>query len=154
MNTLLIAQAASKQGGLRPPRLRQRMGAWAAALAMACAAPVAVHAHGGASELSAISLLPVAVVVAAPAMVLSAGATLTVVSVEASAQGTVWVLERASDGVRASVELAAGSAVAVGTAVMVTAVSTGWILSAAGQAIAFVPNEIGASLLYNERVTR
>jgi len=154
MNPIHTSQAASRQAGLRSTGLRQRMGAWAAALAIACTAPAAVHAHGGASELSAISLLPVAVVVAAPAMVLSAGASLTVVAVEASARGTVWVLERASDGVRASVELAAGSAVAVGTAVLVTAVSTGWILSAAGQAIAFVPNEIGASLLYNERVTR
>jgi len=32
--------------------------------------------------------------------------------------------------------------------------ASGWLISAAGQAIAFVPNEIGASLLYNERVTR
>ena len=28
------------------------------------------------------------------------------------------------------------------------------VLSAAGAAIAFIPNEIGAALLYNERVTR
>jgi hypothetical protein len=32
--------------------------------------------------------------------------------------------------------------------------STGWVLSAAGEAIAFVPNEIGRALLYNERITR
>ena len=43
---------------------------------------------------------------------------------------------------------------AVGTVVAVTVVSTGWVLSAAGTAIAFVPNMIGAALLYNERVTR
>ena len=110
--------------------------------------------NNGASELSAISLLPVAVVIAAPSLVLSAGATLSVVAVEASAEGTVWVLERASDGARASVRLAGQSAVAVGTGVVVTAMSAGWLLSAAGQAIAFIPNEIGKSLLYNERVTR
>jgi len=28
------------------------------------------------------------------------------------------------------------------------------VLSAASEAIAFVPDEIGASLLYNERITR
>jgi len=28
------------------------------------------------------------------------------------------------------------------------------VLSAAGKAIAFIPNEIGKALLYNERVTR
>ena len=75
-----------------------------------------------------------------------------------SAAGTVWVLERASDGARASIELAGrrrpALSVAAGTVVVVTAISTGWVLSAAGQAIAFVPNEIGAALLYNERVTR
>jgi hypothetical protein len=38
--------------------------------------------------------------------------------------------------------------------VVATALSTGWVLSAAGQAIAFVPNEIGRALLYNERITR
>ena len=44
--------------------------------------------------------------------------------------------------------------VAAGTAVVVTAFSAGWVLSAAGKAIAYIPNEIGAALLYNERVTR
>jgi len=77
---------------------------------------------------------------------------------EASATGTVYVLERASDGARASLRFAGRAAGAVsagiGTAVLVTAISTGYVLSAASEAIAFVPNEIGASLLYNERITR
>jgi len=42
----------------------------------------------------------------------------------------------------------------VGTAIGVVAISTGWILVNASQAIAFIPNEIGAALLYNERITR
>ena len=42
----------------------------------------------------------------------------------------------------------------IGGAVLVTAVASGWVLSAAGQAIAFIPNEIGRALLYNERLTR
>jgi hypothetical protein len=110
------------------------------------------------SAVSALSALPIAVSIAAPVMILSAGAALTVVAVEASATGAVWVLERASDGARASVRLgtqAAGAlSLAAGTVVVVTAVSTGWVLSTASQAIAFIPNEIGAALLYNERVTR
>ena len=118
-----------------------------------------VRAHpSDLSEASALSMLPIAVSVAAPAMILSAGATLTVVAVETSVDGTVWVLERASDGARASVRLSAQAAgalsVAAGTAVVVTAFSAGWVLSAAGKAIAYIPNEIGAALLYNERVTR
>ena len=120
--------------------------------------PAMAHGPSGGSELSALSMLPVAVSVAAPVALLSAGAALTVVAVEASATGTVWVLERASDGVRGSVLLSAdvahGASVLVGSAVLVTALSAGWVLSAAGKAIAFVPNELGRALLHNERVTR
>jgi hypothetical protein len=108
-------------------------------------------------EASMLSTLPIAVSIAAP-VVLSAGAVLTVVAVEASATGTVWVLERASDGARSTLRLSAqavgGLSVVAGTAVLVTVLSTGWVLSAAGTAIAFIPNEVGAALLYNERVTR
>lgn len=116
------------------------------------------RAQSEASAASALSALPIAVSIAAPVMILSAGAALTVVAVEGSATGAVWVLERASDGARASVRLGAqaagGLSVVAGTVVVVTAVSTGWVLSAASRAIAFIPNEIGAALLYNERVTR
>ena len=116
------------------------------------------HAHPNASDASVLSALPIAMSVAAPVMLLSAGAMLTVVAVEATSVGTVWVLERASDGAQASVRLGAqaagGLSVAAGTAVLVTAMSAGWVLSAAGRAIAFIPNEIGTALLHNERITR
>ena len=118
---------------------------------------VAAQAQSEASALSALSGLPIAVSVAGPVLVLSAGAALTVVAVEASVGGTVWVLERASDGarmtLRVSGQVAGGLSVAAGTVVLCTALSTGWVLSAAGQAIAFIPNTIGAALLYNERVS-
>jgi hypothetical protein len=127
-----------------------------AAIALTCAAPT--RAQSTISEASALSALPIAVSVAAPFAVLSAGAALTVVSVEATSTGAVWVLERAADGTRASVRLVgrglAGASVAAGTVVVCTALSTGWVLSAAGEAIAFMPNEIGRALLYNERITR
>ncbi len=116
------------------------------------------HAHSEASQASALSMLPVAVSVAAPSMILGAGAVLTVVSVQASATGTVWVLERASDGARATLHfsghVAQGAALPVGGAVMVTALASGHVLSAAGNAIAFIPNEMGRALLHNERITR
>ena len=117
------------------------------------------HAHpSGASDASALSILPIAVSVAVPTMVLSGGVMLTAVAVEASAQGTVYVFERASDGARLSLNVGSQAAgvisLGVGTAVAVSVIGTGWILSAAGQVIAFVPNEIGKALLYNERVTR
>jgi hypothetical protein len=70
----------------------------------------------------------------------------------------VWVLERASDGVRISLrtagQLAKGVAVSAGTAVAVSVIGTGVVLSAAGEVIAFIPNEIGKALLHNEQVSR
>ncbi len=118
----------------------------------------AARAHTEVSEASALSTLPVAVSVAAPSMILGAGAVLTVVSIQASATGTVWVLERASDGARATLHfsghVAQGAALSIGGAVMVTAVTSGVVLSAAGNAIAFIPNEMGRALLHNERITR
>jgi hypothetical protein len=116
------------------------------------------RAHPEVSEASALSMLPVAVSVAAPSMLIAGGAVLTVVSIQASAAGTVWVLERASDGARATLHfsghLAQGAVLSLGGAVMVTAIASGWVLSTAGQAIAFIPNELGRALLYNERITR
>jgi len=115
---------------------------------------VSAHAHAQASEASALSALPIGVLSAMPVVIVASGASLTVRAVEASADGTTWVLERAADGVRASVKLAGNASVAVGTSVIVTAVAAGNVLSVAGKAIAFIPNEIGAALLHNERVTR
>lgn len=110
------------------------------------------------SEASALSALPVAVSVAAPVMILSGGVLLSVVAVEASANGTIWIVERASDGARASLrfsgQLAQSSLLAVGGVITVTALSTGYVLSAAGQAIAFVPNAIGRALTHHEPITR
>jgi hypothetical protein len=115
------------------------------------------HPEHAASEASALSALPVAVSVTAPSMVLSAGVVLTVVSVQVVGENTIWVLERASDGARVMIrwgsQAVGVASMAVGAAVTVTALSAGYVLSAAGQAIAFVPNALGASLLYNERLS-
>jgi len=136
---------------------KTRMAALLLALTLATAS-FGARAHDEPSEASALSALPVAMIVAAPAMMLAGGVMLTVVSVQASTTGTVWVLERASDGARATLQFsgnaAATSLAASGSAVTVTALATGWLISTAGQAIAFVPNQIGASLLHNERITR
>ena len=126
-------------------------------LALAGASPARAHREA-ASEASVLSTLSMAVSVAVPAGLMVSGAAFTVMAVSAAAEGTVWVLERASDGARFSVTLSAASvgaaSLAVGTTVTVLACSAGWVLSAAGRAIAFIPNELGKALLYNERVTR
>jgi hypothetical protein len=128
------------------------------AAALSAALMTTARAQSEASELSALSLLPAAVSVATPSMLLAGGAVLTLVSVQASAVGTVWVLERASDGARATLHfsghVAQGALLSAGTAVAITALASGYVLSAAGQAIAFIPNELGRALLYNERITR
>ncbi len=126
----------------------------AAVCGLGLLAGLPARAQGDASAASALSALPVVVSVAAPVAVLGSGVALTVVAVETSATGTVWVLERASDGARASLHFGGQVSAALGTAVIVTAVSTGWVVSAAGAAIAFIPNEIGRALLHDERITR
>ena len=93
----------------------------------------------------------------APIGVISAGATLVVISVEVTTLATIWVLQRASDGAKVVIRLSAQGAgavsVGVGTVVMLTAISTGWVLVAGSEMLAFIPNELGKALLYNERVT-
>ena len=136
------------------------------ALSLALSVPTGAQAQ---SELSAISVAPVALSVVtvsatgaalsvAPSAILSAGATLVVVSVEVVGGVTVWVLERASDGVRVSLrtsgQLAKGVVVSTGATVAVSVIASGTVLSVAGEVIAFIPNEIGKALLYNEQVSK
>lgn len=94
---------------------------------------------------------------AVPAALAVSGAVLVVKAVEVSARGTVIVLERASDGARASVALSgrvASDVVAgVGTVVAVSVIGAGVLLSAAGEVLCFIPNELGRALLHNERLT-
>ena len=141
------------------------------AAGVVCAAlEVANPARAQSEASAALSMLPVAsvvgtasvasaaagAVVTVPAALSVGGAVLTVRAVEASAVGTVYLLERASDGAQVSVEVVgrgvAGLAYAVGTVVTCSVIGTGVILSAAGEAIAFVPNAIGRALLHNERL--
>ena len=141
-----------------------------AVLVTALAAGLPAHAGQNLSEASlALSLAPVALSVgmvsatgavlsAVPLAVLSAGTALVVVSVEVIGGATVWVLERVSDGVRISIKTAGGlseaARVSAGTAVTVSVIGAGTLLSTAGEVIAFIPNELGKALLHNEKVTR
>lgn len=138
-----------------------------AAILIASSTILPAQAQSDASALSAISALPVAsvvvagaaasAVIAAPAMLSVAGTVLVVKAVEASAHATVIVLERASDGARVSLRIVgnglAASGMVAGTAVVVSVIGAGVILSTAGEAIAFIPNALGQALLHNERLT-
>ena len=138
------------------------------ALVLGLATAPAAHAQSDASLL--VSALPIASVVVGTAVSVGAstavvalpvalsvdGAKLIVKGVKASAKGTVLLLESASDGAAASIELSAGalgaSAASVGTTILVSVVGAGVLLSAAGEVIAFIPNEIGKALMHNERL--
>ena len=147
--------------------MRKMFAGLLAALTLATAAIAPVHAHGEASVLSSLSALPVASIVggsavagslvAVPLALSVTGAVLTVTAVEASANGVVLVLERASDGAQASVELLgrglAGLAIGVGSVVGCSVIGTGVVLSVASEAIAFIPNTLGRALLHDERLS-
>ncbi len=144
-----------------------------AALAIASSALVGhvTTAHAQSEASLVLSALPIAsvvvvgagastaagAVVAVPVILSTAGAVLVVKTVESTARGTVYVLERASDGARASIELSGkavgGASLVAGTAVVVSVIGAGVVLSAFGEAIAFIPNELGRALLHNERLT-
>ncbi len=128
------------------------------ALLIAFAAAGPARAQRSSSEISEASLVPVAISVALPVVLVAGVGSIVVTGVQASAEGTVWVVENVADGVKGSIcfagHVAGGVSVAVGTVITVTAVATGMVLSAAGHVIAFVPNEIGRSLSYNQRVSR
>lgn len=112
---------------------------------------------GAGSAIAGSAAAGAVAVSAVPAALAVSGAVLVVKAVEVSARGTVIVLERASDGARASVELsgraASGVVAGVGTAVAVSVIGAGVVLSAAGEVLCFIPNELGRALLHNERLT-
>jgi hypothetical protein len=138
------------------PILRHASFTAALALSLACSAPA--RAQSSASELSDLSLLPVAVSAALPVMLVAGVGSVVVQGVEVSADGVVWVVRSTVDGAVASVRVAGHAAgavsVAVGTVITVTALAAGTLLCVAGEAIAFIPNEIGRAMLYHQKVSR
>lgn len=160
------------------PRPLTRMGSAAAALALSLAlgglgplaAPAQAQEPSAASELSGLSALPLASVTAvasvgsaaaasvviAPAVLLSATGQLLLVAAEASADGTVWLLERASDGARVVARFAGDTrrlaTIHSGRAVTVVPVAAGWLLAADGTVLAYVPRDEQARLLYDQRI--
>lgn len=146
--TALLVSFTFFAGVAAPPRAQAQSEA-SAALSMVPLASVV----GGASVAGASATA----VVAVPAALSVGGSILTVIAVEASVDGVVYVLERASDGARASIRIAGrvaeGAAIAVGTTVAVSVIGAGIVLSAAGEVIAFLPNALGRALLHNERLS-
>ena len=132
---------------------------FAAAFSLAFVAGGA-RARPEAEVLGDLSTLPIASVTASPhaaaAPVAPSGAVFVVKGVEASAYATVYTLEGLSDGARIGVEIAGRDARRVpavaGTVVTATALSTGTVLAAGSDPIAFIPNALGRALLGTRRI--
>jgi hypothetical protein len=154
---LTIAPSPTPPFHMEPPTAFQSRAA-ALAMALGLAASSSAQAGRSLSQISEESLVPVAISVALPVVLLAGASSIVVTGVQASADGVVWFVETAADGVKGSICFAgnavAASAVAVGTAVVITATATGLVLSAAGHVVAFIPNEIGRTLSYNQRVSQ
>jgi hypothetical protein len=142
---------------VKPPSAT-RTGLVSLAIAASLSAHPVAHAGGSASQVSEASLVPVAISAAIPVVLIAGAGSVVVTGVQASAEGTVWLVENIADGVKGSIcfaGTAAGmSAIAAGTVVVVTVVASGMLLSTAGRVIAFIPNETARSLSYNQRVSR
>ncbi len=149
VNKAVMACVVSLMFGAGSARAQSEGSAEMSLLPLASVAgAVAVVGASATAGVMAVSALPIALSVT--------GAVLVVKAVEVSARGTVYVLERASDGARVSVAVSAqaaqASALAVGSAVEVGLLTAGVVLSAAGKVLAFIPNEVGQALVHNERV--
>ncbi|WP_234264423.1 hypothetical protein [Hydrogenophaga sp. NFH-34] len=129
-----------------PVRAQSEASLALSALPVASVVGAGASAAGGAAALSTV-----------PAALTLSGAVLVVKAVDVSARGTVIVLERVSDGARTSVEVtghaASGVGASVGTAVAVSVIGAGVVLSAAGEVLCFIPNALGRALLHNEKIT-
>lgn len=108
------------------------------------------------SEASAFMAEGSAVVVAGSMSALAGAGKVVVKGLEASGDVVTVVLAGASEGVEASVRLsgkaAKGLSVAAGTVVSVSVISSGYLLVASGQVLAFVPNELGKALFHHSPV--
>jgi hypothetical protein len=133
--------------GLAPTPGRAQSEALSTASALPLASAVAIGS-GAAAGFSAVAELPLALA--------ESGAELVVVGVQASADGSVYLLRRASDGAEASIafsrEVAGGISLATGDVLVSTTLAAGTLLSLAGEALAFIPNAFGETLLHHERV--
>lgn len=140
---------------LRPrPSLVTAM-ALMAALAVGSAAQAAPQSND-ASRASAISLAPSMEAGALAVLVAEAGSELVVTALRPVGQGVELVLTASATGASAALTLGAeslrASGIVVGTVLTVTAASAGLLIMAGAEVIAFVPNEIAASLAHHRRL--
>lgn len=133
----------------------------ALSICLACSVTPQVQASGdeAASALSNASSLVAqgsATVLYGSLSAVAASGAVVIESVQLAGDASMVVLAGASDAASVTLRLSGkaieGASLVAGASVVVLAVSTGYVLVAAGQVLAFVPNEIGRSLLHHSRV--
>ncbi|MFL9926285.1 hypothetical protein PQR62_18565 [Herbaspirillum lusitanum] len=135
------------------PRALMTRTAIAFALCTALAGQPAA-AQSTASDASAISVVASVV---APAFFISEASEYVVKGVEASANGTVYVLEKIGSGVRGSVTVGANisgaMSVGVGEVIKLSTTAAGTLLISAGKVLAIIPNALGKSLMQSRKIS-
>lgn len=129
------------------------------AAVIALAGPMARAEGGqGLSEASALSVDGSAQIVSGSVKGIQGSAELVVESVVFLADGVRCVLRGAAEVGRVVIliplKVAGAASLVVGQTVEITTQATGWLITKAGQAIAFLPNEAGRALLFSEPVSR
>ena len=81
---------------------------------------------------------------------------MVVTGIRAVGESTIVVLKGVSEGAEVSITVASGAArelsVAVGTSVVVVADATGHALMTGSRMLAYIPNELGRSLIHQTKV--
>ena len=134
----------------------QRSAAILLSLALISSNAFAAGDNSTLSKASDLAISGSAIVVLGSLSVVAVSGTAVVESVKSVGDGLEIVVKGASNASTATIRLsgqaAHGLSLAAGTAVNVVAMSTGHMLVLSGKVIAFIPNEIGKSLLHQSRV--
>lgn len=105
------------------------------------------------SNASQLSIEGSALILQGSVQTIAGSTELVVKSVQLAGDSAIVVLQGASDLGRVTLQLSAhavgNASLAVGKAVAVVSASTGYLLTLAGETIAFVPNAVGQSMIYH-----
>lgn len=138
---------------MKNPTRRARVVTLALALGVL---PLSAYAEGKLSEASELSATVVGSLIAGSALSMVGVAELVVESVEWLADGVRCTLRGSEKLGRVVLMLpvkAVGAvSLAAGQTVMVTTEVSGWLLTKAGEVVAFIPNQAGRALLFSEPV--
>jgi hypothetical protein len=130
-----------------------RLSALALAFGLLATVPAAAQSTA-ASQASAVSVAPSVELASIALEALPAGSELVIRSVEVVGESVLVTVASATTGASFVVELAAratrGVVLSAGTVVSVAVVSGGYLLSVAGEALAFIPDAASRALIHHE----